>query len=133
MALEKNAESLKIIPKEIFNLDIKIYKHLIQVKNMLGGFSSCNLLIRKKHSDKLFIVIEESNGDELEIELSKIVRLQRIKNLSCVLIYKTIFQRKISFDIKNEQTRLKLFENMKKTYQSIGIKSEQIQSLIMTS
>lgn len=122
-------EILKI--KENFDLNLFTYKHKIKIKNMLGSYSDCFLIIRKKLSNNLVCVFEEENGDEMEIEFDKIVKINLNVNSSSNLIYKSFLQRKISFKCLCEDVYQNLFQNLKKSFQSIKLDESKIKDILL--
>lgn len=121
-ALERMIKQTSQIEKEEINFDSKTFKFQVKIKNMLGGFSDCMVLIRKKFGGKFVIVLEERNGDETEISLNKLFKVSIGKTKTCDIFYKTVFQRKISFELGEKSKRKSFRMLLKKALVSAGAK-----------
>lgn len=128
-ALEKREQMHSAMIEE-FDLDSRIYVYQVTVKNMLGNLSTCNLLVRKKLSGVHFVSLEEDNGDEFEIELRKVVKLIKADVSECSIVYKTVFQRKVTVNFQSSAKRKDFFEDIVKSFKSAGIGEAEIKKII---
>lgn len=124
---QKNQEQEKVPG---IDLDHLIYCFQVKMKNMLGNFSVYNLLVRKKLSRVHYISLEEKNGDEFDIEMKKLVRIQKVEETGCIIAYKTVFQRKVTVEFASKQLRSEFFQIAEYTLRNMGIDNEQVQSII---
>ena len=128
-ALVNRKEKIAIAPVK-FDLINNIYCFKVKVKNLLGNYSICNLLMRKKINGILCILLEEENGDEFEIEMSKIVKLQRIEMVTCAIMYKTVFQRKVTVDFEKKEKRKEFIDMMIKALKILGLEDNAINKML---